>query len=205
MIFPCLMLLSERDGNSRTGQIEEAGNGKIASNIQWCGGSAQEQRDAPRLSRDAGGRGAFEPVRRADLRRHGGFREEQRGVSAPIHAFGARPAEPRRVLAAVPDAGSGPVRGGSGAVRGGLGEGACGGGRPADRDRRQGAPAHLLEGVGAFAAASCYYRVKTPQKRRSKIPQSGGCEFVPGGGHAPRNESSPKSHPIFLPKEARVG
>ena len=34
LIFPCLMLLSERDGNSRTGQIEEAGNGKIALNIQ---------------------------------------------------------------------------------------------------------------------------------------------------------------------------
>ena len=29
---------------------------------------------------------------------------------------------------------------------------------------------------------ACYYRVKTPQKRRSRIPQSGGCEFVPGGG-----------------------
>ena len=48
--FPCLMLLSERDGNSRTGQIEEAGDGKIARNIQWCGGSAQEQRDAPRVN-----------------------------------------------------------------------------------------------------------------------------------------------------------
>ena len=29
--------------------------------------------------------------------------------------------------------------------------------------------------------APCYYRIKTPQKRRSRIPQSGGCEFVPGG------------------------
>ena len=36
LIFLFLMLLSERDGNSRTGQSEEAGNGKIASNIQWA-------------------------------------------------------------------------------------------------------------------------------------------------------------------------
>ena len=28
---------------------------------------------------------------------------------------------------------------------------------------------------------------------------------IRSGGHAPRNESSPESHPIFLPKEARVG
>ena len=96
--FPCFMLLCERGGTSRPEQSEEAGDGKIATNIQWVGGSAQEQRDAPRLSRDADGRGAFEPVRRADLRRHGGFREEQRGGSAPIHASGARPAEPRLLL-----------------------------------------------------------------------------------------------------------
>ena len=30
-------------------------------------------------------------------------------------------------------------------------------------------------------STGCYYRVKTPRKRRSRIPQSRGCEFVPGG------------------------
>ena len=37
--------------------------------------------------------------------------------------------------------------------------------------------------------SDCYYRVKTPQKRRSRIPQSGGCEFVPGGMPPERRQS----------------
>ena len=66
------MLLSEKDGNSRSGQNEEAGNGHIASIIQRGRGFPEVRRAAPRLSRDADGLAAFEPVGRADLRRHGG-------------------------------------------------------------------------------------------------------------------------------------
>ena len=44
----------------------------------------------------------------------------------------------------------------------------------------------------------CSYRVKTPQRRRSKVPLSGGCEFVPVA--FPKNESSTESHPIFFAK-----
>ena len=127
------MLLSERDGNSRTGQSEEADSGKIASNIQWGRESVQEQRGAPRLSLGADRLAAFEPVRRADLRRHGRFRRQQRGVFAPIHASRAPPAQPRRFLAAVP----GSFAAALARFAAGLGEGDGGGGRPAGGGRQE--------------------------------------------------------------------
>ena len=139
-----LHTVRQKGDDSFSKQIKEAGNGKIPSIIQWGRGSEDRQRDAPRLLRDADDRGVLEPVRRADMRRHGGLREEQRGVSAPIHASGARFAQPRHVLATVLDDRAGAVREGAVAVRSGLGEYTGGGGRPADCDRRQGTPAHLL-------------------------------------------------------------
>ena len=45
--------------------------------------------------------------------------------------------------------------------------------------------------------------LKLPKSAEVKFPSQGAANSF--RGHAPRNESSPKSHPIFLPKEARVG
>ena len=48
-----------------------------------------------------------------------------------------------------------------------------------------------------FAVADCYYRIKTTQKCRSKIPQLGGCEFVPGGGACPPERKQSRIPPDF--------
>ena len=82
---------------SRAGQSKEAGNGTIPSIFQGGEGPTDQQRDAARLARDADDRAAFEPVRRADLRRYGGFRCHQREVPARLHAPGARDSQPRLV------------------------------------------------------------------------------------------------------------
>ena len=59
-----------------------------------------------------------------------------------------------------------------------------------------------LKAIGMIE--TCHYRVKTPQKRRSKIPQFGGCEFVPGG-MPPGTKAVQNPIRFFSPKEARVG
>ena len=46
-----------------------------------------------------------------------------------------------------------------------------------------------MEVADGFSLIMCYYRIKTPQKRRSKIPQLRGCEFVPGGMPPERKQS----------------
>ena len=122
MSVRCFRKLSGCGGDSRTGQSQEAGNGQILPLFQGRRRSQDRQREAPRLPRDGDGRAAFEHVRRADLRRHGGFRRQQRGVPAPLHDAGARSPEPRHVLPAVQAAGSRAVCGGDGAVRRGLGK-----------------------------------------------------------------------------------
>ena len=140
--LPLLHIVPQRGGASRSERSKEAGHGRIPQIFQGGQGSLDQQRDAPRLSRDADGRAAFEPVRRPDLRRHGGFRRPQRMVSAPVHASGARSSRPRRLLPTVPDDGSGSVRGRSVLVRFGLGEGSGGGGasgRSQSTARRSGA------------------------------------------------------------------
>ena len=72
LIFLCFILPSEGCNIRGSEQGEEADNRKILSNIQRCGGFSDKRRD---LNGDD--RGVFEPVRRVNVRRHGGLREIQ--------------------------------------------------------------------------------------------------------------------------------
>ena len=140
-------------------------HGRLSGDDEGTRGPAHGQRQALHTGGAAVRGVRRDAVRCADVRRHGGLRAVEAGVSARAAALRARGAEPRHVLAPVPDAGLGRVRGVVHAVHGRV-RGGRAGRRRVRGGRQDGAP--LARRGGRAARPAHGQRVVHAPRRSSR-------------------------------------